>query len=374
MIIYFRINCWHNVCMLNADYKISEPKKSALKIALLILLLIGVVVLMLAIYFFTKINKGSADQSVPVNVTIEKGSSTKGIARTLTDASVIRDPNLFLVYTIFTNAAGKIQAGDYVLDRKMSIVEIVDVLTAGKVTRDEKKVTLIEGWNNAQIKKYLVSRNITTDAGFDAALLQPYEFQFSSEARSVEYEGYLYPDTYVINKDATFDDLVQKALSNFEEKITEQMLADIHEQGKTFKDIVVLASIIEKEVGRNTTEALTEDDLEAMQHERELVASVFYNRLEIGMALQSDATVNYVTGKSDRSARSEDLEVDSRYNTYRYAGLPPGPIGNPSINSIRAAIYPAQSDYLYFLHDPEGIPYFGKTLEEHNSNREKYLR
>jgi UPF0755 protein len=359
--------------MINGDYKIEEPRKSSKKILSLIFLLIMLIGVMVVIYYFTKINKGGADESVPVTVTIAKGSNTKEIAKTLEEKKVIRNPNLFLAYTIFTNASGKIQAGDYILDKKMSIVEIVDILTAGKVTRDEKKVTLIEGWSHDQVKNYLSSRNIATAQEFESAISQSYEFKFSADAVPVDYEGFLFPDTYVISKGDQLPELIQKALSNFESKITDKMLADMRVKNMSFEDVVTLASIIEKEVGRNTNEALTQDDLSAMQRERELVASVFYNRLEIGMALQSDATVNYVTGKNDRSARAEDLEVDSRYNTYKYAGLPPGPIGNPGIGSIMAAIYPAESDYLYFLHDPEGIPYFGKNLEEHNANRVKYL-
>jgi len=111
-----------------------------------------------------------------------------------------------------------------------------------------------------------------------------------------------------------------------------------------------------------------------MQRERELVASVFYNRLDINMALESDATVNYVTGKSDRSATIEDTKIQSPYNTYQTRGLPPTPISNPGIGSIMAAINPADSDYLYFLNSPEGVAYFARTLAEHGENRQKYLR
>jgi UPF0755 protein len=111
-----------------------------------------------------------------------------------------------------------------------------------------------------------------------------------------------------------------------------------------------------------------------MQKEREIVASVFYNRLEIGMALESDATVNYVTGKGDRSATIADTKIKSPYNTYQVKGLPPTPIANPGLGSLEAAINPATTDYIYFLNKPDGEAVYAKTLAEHNANRQKYLR
>lgn len=359
--------------MINGEYQIEQPKKSLVKLVSLLVLLLLVVAVVFVVYFFTKINRGASDQSFPVAVTISKGLSTKQIASQLSESNVIRNPNIFLIYSIFTDASDKIQAGDYVLDRKMSIVEIVDVLTAGKVTRQVKKLTLIEGWTNKQFAESMEKRGIDTQSNFDLASKNDYSFKFLDIAKPFGYEGFLFPDTYEIPKDGGANELIAHALENFESKIKDKMLQDIQARNLSLKDVIILASIIEREVGRSSSVELTEEVLATMQRERELVASVFYNRLKLGMMLQSDATVNYVTGKSDRQATFEDLEIDSNYNTYKYAGLPPGPIGNPGLDSIMAAIYPAQSDYLYFLSKPSGEAVFGKTIEEHNLNRAKYL-
>ncbi len=356
--------------MINGDYTIEEPKRSGGKIIRLMVLFLLLLAFCAVIYYFTKINRGSSDTSLEIPISIEKGESGKQIASKLKEEGVINNPKLFLVYTTLNNAADKIQAGTYILDPKMSITEIVDILTAGKVASNEKRITIIEGWNNKQIAGRLTD---VTAQDFQTALDQDYEFKFAATAKPFDYEGFLFPDTYQVSRDNQAQSLVEQALKNFEGKITDQMLADIQAKGMNMHDVITLASIIEKEVGRNNVESLSQTDLDEMQRERELVASVFYNRLEIGMPLQSDATVNYVTGRSDRSARTEDLDVESPYNTYAVKGLPPSPIGNPGVGAIRAAIYPVQSDYLYFLNKVSGEAVFSKTLEEHNSNKAKYL-
>jgi UPF0755 protein len=360
--------------MFNGEYKIEDPKRSRKKIALLIILLLIIFGAAWSVYFFTKINRGASDNSLPAEVVIEKGASTGQIAKKLAAQNIIQSPRIFVLYATYRHAAGKIQAGTYTLDAKMSIVEIIDILTAGKVTRNDKKVTVIEGWNNQQLAAYLQERGIATADEFAAALKQDYDFKFSDAAKQFGYEGFIFPDTYEIAKDAGAAALIQQALKNFEKKFTDQMLADMNARGLSLSDVIVMASIIEKEVGRNTTGSLSQQDVDALAQERKLVASVFYNRLQLGMMLQSDATVNYITGGNDPSVSAEDLQIDSKYNTYKYAGLPPGPIGNPGMDSILAAIYPADSDYLYFLSKPDGTAVFAKTLDEHNANKAKYLQ
>jgi len=145
-----------------------------------------------------------------------------------------------------------------------------------------------------------------------------------------------------------------------ENKMSADFLAEINRQKKTVHEILTLASILEKEVS-------TEND-------RKIVADIFYKRLEIGMALQADSTVNYASGKSVPRASGKDLETDSPYNTYKYKGLPPGPICNPSLSAIKAAIYPAKNDYWYFLTTPDGKVIYSKTHDEHVKAKAKYYR
>lgn len=361
--------------MNNPEYQIKEPKAGLRKIAILGAGLILTAVVVMGVYYFTKVNKAASFESREVNVTIEKGSSMKEIASQLGEAEVISRPWVFELYARLHGAGNKIQAGSYVLNANMTIPDIVDVLTHGKVVSNARNVTVIEGWTNAQIGSRLAQRQIVDEPGTWAGILQKnqFEFKYDDVARAFNYQGFLFPDTYKLGREEGAEMLAQKMLANFESKFTDKMMADLEAQGRTLKDAIIMASIIEKEVGRNK-ESLTDEDLAEMQKEREIVASVFYNRLEIGMRLESDATVNYVTGKADRSATIEDTKIKSPYNTYQITGLPPGPISNPGIGSIIAAVYPAESDYIFFLNSPEGKAYFAKTLAEHNENRAKYLR
>ena len=361
--------------MISNEYRIDEPKRGLGNSILLIVALLAVAVLVMGIYYYTKVNRAATDESHEIKFTVVKGSSTREIAEQLTEQKVINNKTIFIIYSKLHEAGNKIQAGDYVLNSNMTVAEIVDVLTAGKVSASGQNVTIIEGLTNTQIGKYLADRGIIDSSSeFEQVLADDdFDFKFETEAKKFSYQGFLFPDTYKMSKDNSLTDLVSKMLNNFESKISDQMLADIEQQHRTFSEVLILASIIEKEVGRNKT-IISDADIAKMQEERKLVASVFYNRLGINMALESDATVNYVTGKSDRSATIEDTKIKSPYNTYQNRGLPPSPISNPGLGSIMAAIYPTESDYLYFLNSTDGTAYFAKTLEEHGENREKYLR
>lgn len=360
--------------MAENEFYIKESKTSWLRIISLILALLLVVLLTVGAYFYTKVNQAASSDSVPVNFTVEKGVAANTIGRRLADENIIGSYWAFLLYSKLNGVGNKIQAGNYALNRNMSISEIIDVLTVGKVVPNDRRVTIVEGMTNKQLAASLESRGIFTATEFNQALTSGnYNFIFNNVAAKWKYEGFLFPDTYVIAKDATAEDLIQKMLANFESKITPDMQTEMNSDGLPLDRAIILASIIEKEVGRNKT-TITSQDIELMKSERRLVASVFINRLRKDMPLESDATVNYVTGKSDRSVTIADTKIDSRYNTYRYVGLPPGPISNPGIDSIMAAIFPSTSDYYFFLNSPDGVAYFGKTLAEHNANREKYLR
>ena len=176
----------------------------------------------------------------------------------------------------------------------------------------------------------------------------------------VGLEGYMFPDTYRVAKDAKPEDVVQKMLENFNRKLTPEMRADIALQGKTIFDVITMASIIEREASD------TED--------RKIISGILWKRVEAGMALQADATLTYITGNGTFALSADDLAVDSPYNTYKYPGLPVGPISNPGLDAILAAIYPKASPFWFYLHDKAGNPHYSKTFEEHKINKEKYLR
>ena len=241
------------------------------------------------------------------------------------------------------------------------------------------KITAIEGWTNQDIANYLEKQNIVLAQDFLQAQ-KNYDISrypiLSSKPESADLEGFLFPDTYFILKPVTplasssASSIIAKMLDNFSLKFTPEMEQQAKNNGMTVYQTVILASIVEKETGRNAT---TDQQKQALDTERKTVAGIFYNRLAIHMPLQSDATVNYVTKKNDPQASLNDTKIDSPYNTYVYAGLPPGPICNPSLGSIMAVLYPTKSDYYYFLDTPQGQPIYSKTLEEHDQNKAKYL-
>lgn len=359
---------------LSSEYYIQRPKRGIRNTLVLLAGLVLIAAVVVVVYYFTKVNQAATSDSHPVQFTVDKGLSTREIATELNDKKVINNKYIFIIYSKLHDVGDKIQAGSYSLDSNMTVAEVIEVLTKGKVVSTSRKVTLIEGQTNKQITKNLADDNIVTSANFTAALAADgYDFSYSVQAVKVNYQGFLFPDTYEIGKTDTAKDIVQKMLTNFQTKFTDKMYTDSQAKNMKLIDVITMASIIEKEVGRNTAN-LTDQDLTEMQKERELVASVFYNRLSVGMPFESDATVNYVTGKGDRSATIEDTKIKSPYNTYQVKGLPPGPISNPGLGSLQAAVYPAESDYLYFLNSPDGTAYFAKTLAEHNANRAKYLR
>jgi UPF0755 protein len=169
----------------------------------------------------------------------------------------------------------------------------------------------------------------------------------------------LFPDTYYFPIDVSGKEVVDTMLKNFERKIT-PYLKEIEKSGKTLKEIIIMASLIEKEV--------------KTKEEKELASGVLWKRLKVGMPLQVDATINYITGKNTTKILLEDLKIDSPYNTYKYKGLPPAPICNPGLESILAALYPKESDYWYYLSKPDGQTLFFKDYEEFIVAKKKYLK
>jgi UPF0755 protein len=371
--IYYFMPFCHNACTMNFDLQRTQPRRSRRKVLLLLISLLVILAVAFLTYAYVKIHQARSSESVAVTFSVPKGATTRDVGERLEEENLISGSFLFVLYSFYEGANGKIQAGDYQLDKKMSMAEILETLTSGKVTRSTKRVTIVEGAKNSQVKDQLVKAGLMTESQFEAAIKADHDFKFNPFADSVEYEGFLFPDTYQFDITWTPNQIIERMLENFESKITMQMLGDMMTKNLSIDEVVTLASIVEREVGRASSVTIDANVSATMQREREIVASVFYNRLEVGMPLQSDATVNYVTGKSDRQALFSDLEIDSPYNTYMYKGLPPGPISNPGIEAIRATIYPADTNFVYFLNDKSGVAYFATTIEQHNSNRAKYL-
>lgn len=250
------------------------------------------------------------------------------------------------------------------------------------IPREEINITIIPGWNLRQIASDWAKKGIIKNEEelYDLLGHPAYNYRAHSEVapvlalanesewaelfmdkpNNVSYEGYLFPDTYRVYADAKVEDILRKIFSNLNKKINEEMRADIKKQNKTIYEVLTMASVVEKEAGNKNDMAM--------------VADIFWRRNKMRWAMQSCATVNYITGKNDPGISAEDRKIDSLYNTYKYPGLPLGAISNPGLEAIKATIYPLSNEYWYFMSGKDGQTYWAKTLDQHNANVYKYLR
>ena len=308
----------------------------------------------LTIYYFIYIDRYPTHSAV---IEIPKGTGLKGIASILESKELIRSQPLFLSAVLVTGSKNKLKAGEYEILKGMSLEQIVDMLVSGKVRL--RKVTIPEGKNIYEISGILNQGSITdgveflgltTDSSYVSSIL-------GIEAESIE--GYLYPDTYFFPKDTGANEVI---------KVMTQRFKDIY--GKIYKEnnydlsdheIVILASMIEKETGENS--------------ERELISAVFHNRLRKGMRLECDPTVIYGLGQDFKgNLTKEDLLEVTPYNTYRISGLPKGPITNPGKESISAALNPADVDYLFFVSKGDGTHIFSSDYRNHINAVNRYIK
>jgi len=321
------------------------------------LLLVGFVLYGLSQFY----QPGSGGQVQAIK--IEKGEGVKEIAQTLNQQGIIKSPFWFETYVWLNQGEKKLQAGDYSIDPKLSVAQIFDLVSGGKVIDNTVRVTIPEGFGLGQIKSRLAESGLNID-GFDKLSAGQLKDKYPILSAAPDYaslEGFLFPDTYQFKKDATLNEVIEKMLDNFDAKIDAKMRADIAARKISVYQAITMASILEKEVRG--------------QSDRQIASGIFWQRLSDDYPLQSDATLSYIFGdKIDRHSIDE-TKVDSPYNTYKYAGLPPGPINNPGLDAIEAAIYPQKTDYYYFLTKPDtGEAVFAKTLKEHNANVAKYLK
>jgi len=265
---------------------------------------------------------------------IEKGQSLFQIAENLERESLIKNRFFFDFYVLIRGAQNKLQAGEYSFSPSMDITEIAKKIISGEVAKIV--VTIPEGFTVKQIEERL-------------GLKLPGE----------NLEGFLFPDTYQFPPRVSGAEVVKKMRDNFDKKFTPYR-NEVSGAGLTPFEIITMASLLEKEVK-------TKED-------KELVSGILWKRLENKIPLQIDATITYITGQKTTKISKEETQIDSPYNTYKYLGLPKGPICNPGLESILVAIYPKDSDYWYYLSTPEGETTFSKTLEEHNYAKSKYLR
>jgi len=315
------------------------------------------------------------EDGTEVAFTVASGSSLSRVSKNLQEMGLIKNSSVFKYYCDFAGMGQKIQAGDYVMKRSMNIFEIADLLTTGDGNPITLDITLIPGHTLEDFAVYLKELGvIETEEAFlslcktgegvtDYYFLQAALKDKQLSSRKYLLEGYLAPNTYEIYTNATPLDIIKKLLDQTDYVFNSEWQDRADDLGYSIDEILTLASMIEKE---------------AKKSDFAKVSAVFHNRLKSGMKLQSDVTIHYVTTERRMSLRTSDLAIESPYNTYKYEGLPVGPICNPSPEAIYAALYPNESyiaeKYLYFCSkDPDtGELYFSKTLEEHERATEIY--
>jgi len=275
---------------------------------------------------------------------VERGQSLFQIAENLEKEGLIKNKSLFDFYVITKGISRKLQAGEYYLSSSMNIVGITKKIISGEVAKRE--VTIPEGFTIKQIEERL-----------------------NLKLPEADLEGFLFPDTYQFSYGVSAEEVVRKMLDNFDKKLAPYQ-NEISGAGLTLFETITMASLLEKEV--------------KTKEEKEIVSGIFWKRIKEGRTLDSCATIAYILRREDWAAGAwtfEEMrkeiargkEIDSPYNTYKYLGLPLGPICNPGLESIMAAICPQNSEYWYYLSTPEGETVFSKTLEEHNTAQAKYL-
>jgi UPF0755 protein len=348
-------------------------RKIVLSISLVLILLIGGSAI--GGYFYIKGALKPVDPSNEKIKTVEIpiGSSVTGIAEILEDNGIVKNAKVFKYYVKFKNESG-FMAGEYSLSPSMTFPEIIESLKTGKVMEKVVfKITIPEGKQLREIASIIGEKtdrnaeevfNQLNDETFIKQLLEEYPDLLTEEilASDIKYplEGYLFPATYSFYKEDQSLEEIVKSMLDKTQKVLSEYAGQMVEKEMTSHKLLTLSSLIEEEA--------TE------QAERDQISSVFYNRMSIGMPLQTDPTVLYAKGEHKTKVYEKDLDINDPFNTYKNTGLTPGPIANAGVSSIEAALNPAETDYLYFLATASGKVLFSDTLEEHNQKKAKYIK
>ena len=320
-----------------------------MKLRFIILFVLSVVLIVSVILWFNKeIEPASRTVQPAKEFVIPKGESLRSITNRLEQEGLIRSSVAFFILTRFGGTAEKIQAGIFHLSQSMDARTIASTLTRGST---DVWVTTLEGWRAEEVAQELAKTFSIPEKEF----------------LRLSYEGYLFPDTYLIPREASTASIIKQLTSNFDKRVDKTLRDGFTRQGLTLNQAITLASIVERE-GR------TDED-------RPVIAGILLKRLKADWPLQADATLQYALGYQSKDKTwwkkeitEEDKAVDSAFNTYKNTHLPPTPIANPGLAAIKAVAHPKETDYWYYLHDTKGEVHYAKTLEEHQKNIQKYLQ
>ncbi len=332
------------------------------KLLLLLAILIG---LSLSWYQFC-LTPVDASDHVNRHVQIFQGSSVTNIAEQLQISGLIRSARAFRIYVRIHGDQSLLQAGDFILQPSMSVPQIVETLRRG--FSEQVAVTIPEGYTVRDIDALLVKKALGIDGEFaacshvcDLSGIGFLPVNAAAAQRGGRVEGYLFPDTYfVVREGFTPQKFMIRLLGNFRARVIDKLASEISASKRSLTDIITMASLVEEE---------SRDG-----EERPVVAGILWKRFDGKQGLGVDAALRYILDKPSAAITEKDLALDSPYNLRKFRGLPPGPISNPSISSILAALHPTDSKYWYYLHDRSGAIHYAVTNDEHNQNKALYLR
>ena len=315
--------------------------------------LLALVWIIVGLLYFQASRPMSDDTELQV-FEVVPGMTLKRVSQELSRQNLIRSASAFQAIALIQDKQKLIMVGEYNVSPSMLPADILKRITSGKTVLHP--VTIPEGYRITEIADLLAKQNLADKENF---LQQTKNMKLVTGVSADSLEGYLFPETYHFGKFTAEATIVKKMVETFKERALKQkFLKRAREMGFSYHEIITLASLIEKETGKDS--------------ERKQISSVFHNRLKKNMRLQTDPTVIYAIENFDGNIRKRDLKIDSPYNTYRYKGLPPGPIASPGLKSIVAALYPTKSSNLYFVSRQDGSHQFSATLNEHNRAVQKY--
>ena len=324
-----------------------------LKIIKRSLLLATIFILFLASWFTFKFLNTPKSPTKKILYEIERGEGAKSLAEHFKEKGIIQNKIVFLYGHSLFYSQKTIKAGEYVFDLPLSIQKILHIITDGKILLHA--ATIPEGLTRMEIADHLESLGFSERQAFMKASEDTSAISaMDPDARDLE--GYLFPETYFFPKGVTTEKIVSSMTAQFKDTFSEEWTRRTDEIGLTIREIIILASLIEKET--------------SLPDERPLVSAVFHNRLKKRMKLDCDPTIIYALkqdGQFKDRLHTKDMQLDSPYNTYLYGGLPPGPIANPGKDSIAAALYPADKDFLFFVSKNDGSHHFSLSFREHQN-------
>ena len=325
-------------------------KEKIVEFKLHIILVVSLLCLVSVIYGLTQ--QATSTTGEKYVIVVKPGMGASSIGHLLYEQGAIKSVLLFQVISKMQGMESSLQAGEYTVSKNMTIQQIVTMLGKGQTVYQQ--ITIPEGYTVEQIGKLLQEKQLGSAANFKKASQNyvPYPYMVNNNPNVVyKAEGYMFPNTYQISKGITEEQILTMMTTQFDKQFTESMRARAAEMKFSINEVVILASLVEKEA--------------QLPADRPVIAGVFLNRLKLDMPLQSCATIQYILGYPKAELSVKDTERPSPYNTYQHMGLPPGPIANPGIAAINAVLYPEKTDYIYFVADKQGAHHFTKTYDEH---------